>query len=92
MKTFTIALAASMLFVAMPLASASLDTECPPHAATSYIEHPVDEGRYLWIDAREPNKLGEWTENNRIPGLQTAACFYLGVHRFAADKHLAVLP
>lgn len=92
MKTFTIALAASMLFVAMPLASASVDDECPPAAATSYVKHPLQEGRYLWIDPREPNKLGEWTENNRIPGLQTAACFYLGVHRYGADKQMVVLP
>ena len=94
MKSIAIVLAASFLaVVAAPSALAADD--CASEAQTDYIVSPFDDEKrtYLFINPTVPNKLGEWSEANENPGLQTEACFQSGVLiAFADTKAGSLLP
>lgn len=96
MKPMTILLAASLLTLALPVALADETGDCPqPIEMEQYIEDPTRPGKYFFIDVTDPqaaNRLGEWTESNPLPGLQTQACFEFGMFVYGADTHSAILP
>lgn len=91
MKTISFALAGALLVAVAPFALAAEQT-CNETAATDYIEHPMQKGSYLFIDATEPNKIGQWSEKNAKPGLQTEKCYRAGILRYNPDVKLAILP
>lgn len=91
MKSTTIVLATALALVAAPYALAAEGT-CNPTQDASYVKHPLTPGSYIFIDAREPNKLGEWTEQNGKAGLQTEKCYRGGVLRYLHDKQTDLLP
>jgi len=89
MKTMTIALAASMLLVAVPFVTA--EESCGRAGATEAIPHPGKAETYLFLDLTQPEKVGEWVESNRSGGLQTVDCFKFGTWRYGPDTKVAVL-
>lgn len=90
MKTMTILLSAGLLVALLPLATA--EEACGRAGTTEAIKHPTRDDAYIYIDATNPSRLGEWVESNRAPGLQTIACVKFGIQHFRADTHTAGLP
>lgn len=88
MKTIIILLSATLLVVALPLATA--EEACQRAGVTEAIDHPTQDDRYIYIDLTKPDRVGEWLETNTARGLQTVACFKFGVLKWRADTHVGL--
>lgn len=92
MKTWKILLTASALaaVIAVPLVNA--EQPCSrAELADGAIAHPTKSNAYLYLGP-DPAKLGEWTEWNGRPGLQTVNCVSAtGAVRYAMDLHFALV-
>jgi hypothetical protein len=94
MKTILITLTASLLLGALALPLVTAEGACERADALGSgeaIRHPWKSDAYIFFDVSQPDKLGEWTELNRAPGLQTVACFQFGAFMYGMDDHQAVL-
>lgn len=93
MKILHALLAGSMLLAFAPLAVAGEAGDTCAAPPDEGIAHPLKERTYLFLDASKgADKVGEWTERNGAPGLQTTKCFHLGVYRLSADLKADLLP
>ena len=91
MKTFTIALAASVLLAAAPFVLAAEGAACDAAENFDYVKHPLGGDRYLFINPSVPQKLGEWVEANGNAGLQTELCYEDGTLVGLTDLKSSVL-
>lgn len=90
MKGLYIVITASVLVASLPLAGAETFA-CYREPPQEGLVHPLLAGRYLFVDVTQPEKLGEWTERNQRPGLQTEDCGSPQVY-YQKDQQALVLP
>ncbi|HET6406010.1 MAG TPA: hypothetical protein VFH78_15325 [Candidatus Thermoplasmatota archaeon] len=90
MKPWTIALAATLVAVSIPLVTA--EAACSRAGITEAVAHPTKAQTYIFFDITQPEKVGEWVEWNKSPGLQTVNCVSAsGSIRWGPDHQMNVL-
>lgn len=91
MKSLYVTLTASLLLASLPMSLAT-HSGCESHPAEEGIAHPLSKGRYLFVDPTRPEKTGEWTDTNRVGGLQTSSCVVGSTTAYRADLQAKTLP
>lgn len=94
MKTWTILLTVGAVasVVAIPFVTAEEGCSRADDLVHGAYRHPTKENTYVFFDATQADKLGEWTESNGRSGLQTVNCLAAtGSVRYAKDTQVEIL-
>lgn len=91
MKSLYVTLTASLLLASLPMSLAT-HSDCARHPAEEGFAHPLTKGRYLFIDPARPEKTGEWSDSNKVGGLQTSACVVGSTVAYRGDSQFKTLP
>jgi hypothetical protein len=89
MKSLFVILTASLMLAALPMSIAATCEEQPPQEG---VAHPLTNGHYLYLDATQPEKTGEWQDSNHVGGLQTSTCRTGTTTVYRADFQAKTLP